>query len=34
MAIRKGMTTLRSDGMTKVLQGVTSIREVFRVTQE
>jgi general secretion pathway protein E len=34
MAVRKGMATLRSDGMAKVLQGVTSIREVFRVTQE
>ncbi|MDZ7664892.1 MAG: type II secretion system ATPase GspE [Desulfotignum sp.] len=34
MAIHKGMSTLRSDGMAKVLQGVTSIREVFRVTQE
>ncbi|MGM0394614.1 MAG: type II secretion system ATPase GspE [Thermodesulfobacteriota bacterium] len=34
MAIHKGMITLRSDGMAKVLQGVTSIREVFRVTQE
>jgi general secretion pathway protein E len=34
MAVRKGMTTLRNDGMAKVLQGVTSIREVFRVTQE
>jgi general secretion pathway protein E len=34
MAIQNGMVTLRSDGITKVLQGITSIREVFRVTQE
>jgi general secretion pathway protein E len=34
MAVQKGMATLRNDGMAKVLQGVTSIREVFRVTQE
>ncbi len=33
-AIKKGMVTLRSDGMAKALQGITSIREVFRVTQE
>ncbi|WDP88825.1 MAG: type II secretion system ATPase GspE [Desulfobacter sp.] len=33
-AIQKGMTTLRQDGMKKVFQGITSIREVLRVTQE
>ena len=33
-AIKKGMVTLRSDGMAKVFQGITSIREVFRVTQD
>ena len=33
-AIRKGMKTLRSDGLTKVAQGITSLREVLRVTQE
>ena len=33
-AINKGMITLRQDGMTKVLKGITSIREVMRVTQE
>ncbi|MCA1794054.1 MAG: type II secretion system ATPase GspE [Desulfotignum sp.] len=33
-AVKKGMVTLRRDGMTKVFQGITSIREVFRVTQE
>ena len=34
VAIKKGMTTLRNDGMTKVLQGITSIQEVLRVAQE
>ncbi|MDY6904791.1 MAG: type II secretion system ATPase GspE [Thermodesulfobacteriota bacterium] len=32
-AIRQGMTTLRDDGIRKVLEGVTSIAEVLRVTQ-
>lgn len=33
-ALEKGMVTLRQDGMSKVRQGITSIREVLRVTQE
>jgi general secretion pathway protein E len=33
-ALRYGMTTLRQDGMSKVLRGITSIGEVLRVTQE
>lgn len=33
-ALTTGMKTLRQDGMTKVLQGITSIREVLRVTQD
>ncbi len=33
-ALRTGMITLRRDGMTKVLKGITSIDEVLRVTQE
>lgn len=33
-AIRKGMKTLRADGLTKVARGITSLREVLRVTQE
>jgi general secretion pathway protein E len=33
-AVKKGMLTLRQDGMLKVFDGITSIREVFRVTQE
>lgn len=33
-AIKKGMKTLRIDGLTKVAQGITSLREVLRVTQE
>ena len=32
-ASKLGMTTLRQDGIQKVLQGVTTIEEVFRVTQ-
>ena len=34
LAVKKGMVTLRQDGMIKVFKGITSIREVFRVTQE
>jgi len=33
-AINKGMTTLRQDGEVSVLNGVTSIDEVLRVTEE
>ncbi len=33
-ALKNGMNTLRQDGMAKVLQGLTSIGEVLRVTQE
>ncbi|MBC2704561.1 type II secretion system ATPase GspE [Desulfobacula sp.] len=33
-ALKSGMITLRRDGMSKVLKGITSIREVLRVTQE
>ncbi|MDI6795515.1 MAG: type II secretion system ATPase GspE [Desulfatibacillaceae bacterium] len=32
-AVANGMVTLRRDGVRKVLEGVTSIEEVFRVTQ-
>ncbi len=32
-ALENGMITLYEDGMNKVLQGLTSIREVFRVSQ-
>ena len=31
-ARRIGMTTLREDGMAKVLAGVTTLEEVLRVT--
>jgi general secretion pathway protein E len=34
MAVAQGMRTLRQDGAGKVLEGVTSIEEVLRVTQE
>jgi general secretion pathway protein E len=33
-AINKGMLTLRQDGASKVLRGITTIEEVVRVTQE
>ena len=33
-ALKAGMTTLRQDGMLKVLKGISSIGEVLRVTQE
>jgi general secretion pathway protein E len=33
-ATRKGMRTLRADGARKVLQGITSIAEVLRATEE
>ena len=33
-AKKNGMTTLREDGWNKVAQGVTTIDEVMRVTQE
>lgn len=32
-AIRNGMTTLRRDGVLKILKGITTVEEVFRVTQ-
>jgi len=34
LAIEKGMSTLRQDGAAKVLQGITSVDEVVRVTQK
>ncbi len=34
LATEKGMRTLRQDGAAKVLQGVTSVDEVVRVTQK
>jgi general secretion pathway protein E len=33
-AVQKGMHTLRTDGARKVLQGVTSVAEVLRATEE
>ena len=33
-AVRKGMETLRSDGARKVLQGITSIAEILRATED
>ncbi len=34
LAMEKGMRTLRQDGADKVLQGITSVNEVVRVTQK
>ncbi len=33
-AVKQGMTTLRMDGAKKVLDGLTTIEEVFRVTEQ
>ena len=33
-AIGSGMQTLQEDGMEKVKQGITTVEEVLRVTQE
>ncbi len=33
-AISRGMKTLRQDGLVKVLQGITTLEEVLRVTQK
>ena len=33
-ATAKGMNTLREDGADKVVEGITTIEEILRVTQE
>jgi general secretion pathway protein E len=33
VAVEQGMLTLRDDGIRKVLEGVTTVSEVLRVTQ-
>jgi len=33
-AVQKGMTTLREDGLRRVLAGITTLEEVYRVTQD
>ncbi len=33
-AVKKGMTTLREDGLRKVFSGITTVDEIIRVTQE
>ena len=33
-AVQQGMQTLASDGWAKVAQGLTTVQEVLRVTQE
>jgi len=33
-AINIGMTTLRQSGINKVIQGITSVEEVLRITFE
>jgi len=34
MAVKKGMLTIRQDGLIKVLEGITTIEEVERITGE
>jgi type II secretory ATPase GspE/PulE/Tfp pilus assembly ATPase PilB-like protein len=34
LAVKKGMTTLRDDGLEKVSRGITTLEEVLRVTQD
>jgi general secretion pathway protein E len=34
LAVEHGMLTLRKDGARKVLEGITTIEEVFRVTEQ
>ena len=34
LALSKGMTTLREDGWSKVFNGVTSVKEIMRVTED
>ncbi len=34
LAVEKGMVTIRHDGAQKVLAGITTIEEVFRLTQQ
>ena len=34
VALRNGMRSLRHDGLMKVLKGITSLEEVYRVTNE
>jgi general secretion pathway protein E len=33
-AVEQGMATVRQDGAQKVLDGITTIEEVFRLTQQ
>ena len=33
-ALKEGMSTLRDDGWRKTLDGVTTVKEVLRVTEE
>ena len=33
-AIERGMLTLRQDGMRKAAEGITTLEEVYRVTQD
>ncbi len=33
-AIKNGMETMKGDGIRKALQGITTIEEVMRVTQD
>ena len=34
LALQRGMKTLREDGWDKVFKGVTSVKEIMRVTED
>ena len=34
VGVKNGMSTLRRDGARKVLEGITTIEEIFRVTEQ
>ena len=34
VGVKNGMSTLRMDGARKVLEGITTIEEIFRVTEQ
>ena len=34
VGVENGMSTLRMDGARKVLEGITTIEEIFRVTEQ
>jgi len=34
IAVKNGMVTMIQDGLLKVLEGITSVEEVFRIAQD